>query len=379
MSSASAPASRRGPTPPRHQQRRLALTRAASTFGGALAQELMAAGVQVVGLDARAGRVEGVDWRPGDVAAPSVVAALDDVDVLVHLAFDPDLIRVLEVQPAVRRARQIDEIRTLVTAAAAAGVGHLIVVTSTMVFGARPDNPVPLPEDHPGRAAETEGLVADLVAVEQELRGLAAAHPGLRTTVVRPAALVGPGVDTMITRHFEAPRLLRLRGTEPLWSFCHVADLGTALLVVAEGDSEVPDQVSVAAGGALTQAQVEELSGIRGIDVAEGTAYAAADRLHRLGVVPVPATDLAYVAHSWISWPGWLTQVGWSPRYDNAACLAVLLEEVRGNRAVMARRVGARDAVGAAAAGAASATVAAIATAALLRRRRGRGPTGQSR
>ncbi|WP_131105404.1 NAD-dependent epimerase/dehydratase family protein [Ornithinimicrobium sufpigmenti] len=375
MSSASAPASRRSPTP----APRLALTRAASAFGGALAQELVAAGVQVVGLDARAGRLEGVDWRPGDVAAPSVVAALDDVDVLLHVAFDPDLTHVLEVQPAARRARQIDEVRTLVTAAAAAGVAHLVVVTSTMVFGARRDNPVPLPEDHPGRAAESEGLVADLVAVEEELRALASVHPGLRTTIVRPAALVGPGVDTMITRHFEAPRLLRLRGTEPLWSFCHVADLGTALLAVAQGDSDPPAQVSVAAGGALTQGQVEELSGIRGIDVAEGTAYAAADRLHRLGVVPVPATDLAYVAHPWVSEPGWLTQAGWRPRYDNAACLAVLLDEVSGNRAVMARRVGARDAVGAAAAGAASAAVAAIATAALMRRRRGRGPTGQVR
>lgn len=375
MSSVASPAARRGRPGPG----RIALTRAASPFGTTLALALGSGGRSVVGLDGRTGRAAEVDWRPGDISAPSVVAALDDVDVLVHLAFDPDLTRVLEVQPAVRRARQIDEIRTLVTASAAAGVSHLIVVTSTMVFGARPDNPVPLPEDHPGRAGESEGLVADLVAVEEELLAVASAHPGLRTTIVRPAALVGPGVDTMITRHFEAPRLLRLRGTAPLWSFCHVADLGTALLAVAESDSDQPGQVSVAAGGSLTQAQVEELSGIRGIDVTEGTAYAAADRLHRLGVIPVPATDLAYVAHPWVSEPAWLTRVGWRPQYDHAACLAVLLEEVSGNRAVMARRVGARDAVGAAAAGAASAAVAAIATAALMRRRRGRGPTGQSR
>lgn len=373
MSSAGTPAPRRQASVPR----RLALTRAASTAGSALALALMEQGDQVVGLDARTGRVDGVDWRPGDIAAPSVVAALDDVDVLVHLAFDPDLTRVLEMQPAARRARRIDEVRTLVTAAAAAGVGHLVVVTSAMVFGARPDNTVPLPEDSPRRTGETEGLVADLVAVEEELHALAARHTGLRTTLVRPAALVGPGVDTMITRHFEAPRLLRLRGTEPLWSFCHVEDLGSALLTVAGGT--LPDQISVGAGGALTQTRVEELSGIKGIDVAEGTAYAAADRLHRLGVVPFPATDLAYVAHPWVSEPAHLTGAGWRPRHDNPDCLAALLEEVRGHRAVMARRVGARDTVGAAAAGAASAAVAVIATAALMRRRRGRGASSPSR
>lgn len=366
MSSVASPAARRGRPGPG----RIALTRAASPFGTTLALALGSGGRSVVGLDGRTGRAAEVDWRPGDISAPSVVAALDDVDVLVHLAWDPDLAAALDVQPAARRARQISEVRTLVTAAAAAGVGHLVLVTSTMVFGARPDNPVPLPEDSTLRATEIEGLIADLVAVEKELAVLAPFHPGLRTTVVRPSALVGAGVDTMITRHFEAPRLLRLKGTEPLWSFCHVEDLGTALLTVAGGD--LPDQVSVSAGGALTQAQVEELSGIRGIEVAEGTAYAAADRLHRLGVIPVPATDLAYVAHPWVSDPGWLTEQGWRPTYDNAACLAVLLTEVRGHRAVMARRVGARDAVGVAAAGAASAAVAVTATAALMRRRRGR-------
>lgn len=347
----------------------IALTRGASAFGTALAEQLALGGDKVVGLDARAGRPGDVEWRPGDIAAPSVVGALDDVDVLVHLAWNPNLAAALAEQPAVRRARALAEVRTLHTAAAAAGVGHLVVVTSAMVFGARADNPVPIPEDSPLRAAEPEGLVADLVAVEEEVRLLQGLHPGVRVTTVRPAALVGEGVDTMITRHFEAPRLLTLRGTAPAWSFCHVEDLATALLTVARED--LPAEVSVGSWGALTQAEVEEISGMRRIEVAEGTAQATAERLHRLGVIPVPATDLAYIAHPWVSEPRRLGEHGWFPTYDNAACLSVLLEGVRGHHALMARRVRSRDAVGAAA-GAASAAVAVIATAALMRRRRGR-------
>lgn len=363
-------------TPPRSQPLphvgplRIALTRAASAFGTALAEQLTLGGDRVVGLDARAGRAGDVEWRPGDTAAPSVVTALDDVDVLVHLAWNPDLSAALEEQPALRRARSLAEARTLHTAAAAAGVGHLVVVTSAMVFGARPDNPVPLPEDSPLRAAEQEGLVADLVAVEEEVRLLSGLHPGVRVTLVRPAALVGEGVDTMITRHFEAPRLLTLRGTTPAWSFCHVDDLASALLTVARED--VPAEVSVGAWGALTQAEVEEIAGMRRVEVPEGTAHATADRLHRMGVIPVPATDLAYIAHPWVSEPRRLSEHGWFPAYDNAASLSVLLEGVRGHHALMARRVRSRDAVGVAAAGAASAAVAVIATAALMRRRRGR-------
>lgn len=348
---------------------RIALTRAASSFGTVLAEHLVAAGDEVVGLDTRAGRSGSVEWRPVTLASPTVVQALDDVDVLVHLAWDPNLSDMLAERPTTRRARVLDETRTLTTAAAAAGVGQLVVVTSAMVLGARPDNPVPLPEDWPLRAPETEGVVADLVAVEEELGLLGELHPGLRTTVVRPTALVGEGVDTMITRHFEAPRLLSIRGTTPAWSFCHAEDLASALRTVAHGD--LPSPLSVGSRGTLTQQELERLSGMRRIEVTAGTAQATAERLHRLGVIPVPATDLAYISHPWTSEPLRLLEHGWTPAHDNADCLAVLLESVRGHHALMARRLRSRDAVGAAA-GAASAGVAVIATAALMRRRRRR-------
>jgi len=81
-------------------------------------------------------------------------------------------------------------------------------------------------------------------------------------TVVRPAALVGPGVDTYLTRHFEAPRLLVVRGTEPIWQFCHVDDLLSALEYAALG--KVTGVVPVASEGWLSQEAIEKLSGCAG-------------------------------------------------------------------------------------------------------------------
>ena len=60
-------------------------------------------------------------------------------------------------------------------------------------------------------------------------------HPGLQVTVVRPATLVGPDVDSVLTRHFEAPRLLVVRDSSPRWQFCHVDDLAPALELAATG------------------------------------------------------------------------------------------------------------------------------------------------
>ncbi|WP_161965178.1 NAD-dependent epimerase/dehydratase family protein [Ornithinimicrobium cerasi] len=356
---------------PRPRPMRLALTRAATPFGTAVAGGLGSGGDVVVGLDVSPGTAPGVVWRQVDIRSPQVVSTLEDVDVLVHLALEPDLTTALEEEPAARRTRRTEEVRTLATAAAAAGVRRLLVVTSGMVHGARQDNPVPLPEDSPLRSDDTEGLVAELVAVERTVTDLATLHPTLELTLVRPGALVGPGVDTMITRHFEAPRLLTMRGTLPAWSFCHVDDLAAALLVLAR-ETDAPGEVAVAAWGSLTQEQVEQRSGMRGIELSATAARAAADRLHRLRVIPVPASDLAYIAHPWVTDPHRLSALGWQPSHDNLACVDALMEQVRGHHAVMARRLRSRDAVGAAAAGAASAAVAVLATASLMRRRRPR-------
>lgn len=362
------------PSPVRSRRRvgpqRVAVTRATSAVGSALASALASGGERVVGLDQRSGTAGDVDWRLTDITSPSVVGALGDIDALVHLAYDADLEAALAEQPSARRARLIREVQTLTTAAAAAGVAHLVVVTSAMVYGAREDNPVPLPEDSPLRADDTEGIVADLVEVEELLEVARQVHPGLLVTSVRPAALVGPGLDTMVSRHFEAPRLLTLRGRVPAWQFCHVEDLATAVSVVVR--EELADTVAVGAWGSLTQEEVEEISGLRRVELSPASAEGAAERLHRLGVIPVPSSDLAYVSFPWVVAPTALSRHGWYPAYDNSTCLSILLETVRGRHAVMARRVERRDAaIGAA--GAASAAVAVAATAAIMRRRRKRG------
>jgi nucleoside-diphosphate-sugar epimerase len=266
-----------------------------------------------------------------------------------------------------RRERVIREIQTVVISAAAAGVARLVVVTSAMLYGATPANAVPLPEDAPVAADPDEGLVGDLLVVEQILRAAAEVHTGLAITVVRPAALVGPDVDTVITRHFEAPRLLTVRGGCPAWQFCHVDDLATALATSAElGLGPV---VTVGSPGWLTQSEVERVSGMQEVELSESMALGIGQRLHRVGILPLPATDLSYVLFPWAISSATLTAAGWQPAYDNMTCLSVLLESNRGHHAMGARRIDRKDA----ALGAASAAVALVGTAAIMRRRRRKG------
>jgi nucleoside-diphosphate-sugar epimerase len=188
--------------------------------------------------------------------------------------------------------------------------------------------------------------------------------------VVRPAALVGGAVDTVLTRHFEAPRLLAVRDCEPRWQFCHIDDLTSALELAALG--ELSGDFAVGCDGSLSQAEVEELSGLKSIELPPRLTFGTAQRLHRLGVTPAPAAELRYVVYPWVVDCAALRAAGWRPSYDNASVLAALLEARVGRHAVAGRRVGSKDAA-LTAAGAAGTAAAVLGTAAIVRRARRKG------
>lgn len=347
----------------------VAVTGAAGPVGGRVAAALVAAPDavrKVVGIDDRRGDVEGVHWRVVDVSSPSVADKLAGVDVVVHLAGSTDLASALTTDAGRRRAHEVRSAQAVLTASAAVGVRHVVVVTSAMVYGALAGAPVPLDEDAPLQAPPDAGLVGDLLEVERLADVAGRSHPGLALTVLRPAALVGPGVDTVVTRHFEAPRLLTVRESETLWQFCHVDDLASALVPVVR--DRITGPLTVGSDGFLTQSSVEEISGMRRLELPSSLAFGTAERLHRVGVLPMPASDLAYVVHPWVVPSARLRGTGWRPAYDNETCLVVLLDGLSGRRALVGRRVERKDA----ALGAAGAAVAVVGTAAVWRQARSR-------
>ncbi|MFJ8644569.1 SDR family oxidoreductase [Streptomyces sp. NPDC093546] len=343
----------------------VAVTGAASGVGDLLARRLVESEEvkQVIAIDERRGEVAEAHWNILDVRDPAIAEKLRGADVVVHLALDLDL----ETDAAARTAYNVRGTQTVLTAAAAAGVHRVVLCTSAMVYGALPDNDVPLSEDAELRATAEATGVGDLLEIERLARRAPRAHPGLNVTVVRPTVLVGGGTDTALTRYFESPRLLVVAGSHPTWQFCHVEDLVSALEYAAL--EKVEGDFAVGCDGWLEQEEVEELSGIRRMELPSAVALGAAARLHRIGLTPSPAGDLAYTMHPWVVSVGRLHDAGWRPRWTNEEVLAALLEEVQGRHTVAGRRLGRKDAT---AAGAAGATVALLGTAALVRRARRR-------
>ena len=209
--------------------RRIALTGLATFLGRRLADRLAAhPGLDVRGLDRR--RPYGLDARVPchavDLCLPTADAELADllqkeeIEGVVHLAFrrapTPDL-------EADHELEVIGSLH-LLHACAAAGVRKLVLGSSTMVYGACPDNPAYLEEDHPLRGHPHAHQVMNRVEVEGMVAEFARRHPRVEVTVLRPCWIMGPTFWDPIVRYLARPVVPTLLGYDPMLQLVHEDD-----------------------------------------------------------------------------------------------------------------------------------------------------------
>lgn len=208
----------------------IAITGLRTFLGRRLAERLARiAGVRVIGIDrVRPHRLPAtVDCQLIDLTAPdagSIVAERlhkASVETVVHLAF--------RQHPSgdVEADHELDTIGSMhvLHGAAAAGVGRIVVESSTQCYGARADNPNFLSEDHPLRGHPDAHAVRDRVAMEGLVEELRERHPELDVTVLRACWRFGPEADHAIARYFSRSIVPTLMGYDPLVQLIHENDL----------------------------------------------------------------------------------------------------------------------------------------------------------
>lgn len=337
----------------------VAVTGASTGLGRALIERL--AGRDdlggLIGIDVVPARVDGVIWRTMDVRDPLLASRLTGCSTVVHLATSYDV----TLPAASRRALNLPGTAQVLAGAREAGVRRVVLCTSGEVYGARADNPVPLPDAAPLRGTPDAGTLAgDLTEIEALAEQ--ARTDGLQVTVLRPATLVGLGAayDGQVLRQLSSPRLLAVRGIEPLWQLCHLEDLLAALELAIAG--AVTGSLGVACEGAMRQRVVEELTGKRRMEVPASVAFSTAERLRRAGLTDSSPRELDHLLGPLVLACDGLRRAGWQPRWTNEEAFQAHLSARSGDSRVPAYT-------------AAGATVALLGTAALVRqaRRRRRG------
>lgn len=305
-------------------------TVAVTGVGGAVGRRLVAALDQhdeverIVGLDVRAPAglaSPKLAFRAADVRDAALVELLDGADVVVHLAREHDPTQ----DSSARHATNVEGTRAVARAAASAGAGKLVHLSSALVYGAHPDNDLPLTESSPLRANPHFDDAEHGLEIEEWLLPWAESQPDLTLTVLRPSVVAGAGAEGALSRLLEAPRFPVIKGHKPPMQFTHIDDVAAALVHVIE--RELPGAYNVSSEGWLSFDEVTALLDRRLLELPEEVAFSSTERLWELGLGYAPPGQLHYLMHPWVLSVDKLLATGWRPRHSNRDALAALVAE----------------------------------------------------
>jgi len=279
-----------------------------------LAHLLGAAGTADAALAPDLAGAPDVELHVADVRDPRIVEVLRGVDVLVHLAFQMDPIRDLDAM----RAINLDGTRNVLTCAREAGVRRVIYLSSVVAYGAHADNDVPLTEASPLRGQPGLPYAEHKREVEDWLWPWHAAGDGPALTVLRSAAVFGPGVQNFLTRVLELPALPMLPDPPPL-QFVHVDDVVGAIVHAIATDLD--GAFNVAPDGWLEMDQVVALVGRPTFDLEPDVMRRLVDRAYRLGIGELTPAVVELFQQPWVMANDRLRRTGWAPTRTNEEAL----------------------------------------------------------
>jgi nucleoside-diphosphate-sugar epimerase len=294
---------------------------------------------RVLGLDVREPdrRPRAVEFARVDIAGTELKPLLEGIDVVVHLAGVVDPVP----DEALMARVNVEGTRRVLDAAAAVGARRFVRISSATVYGAWPNNPVPLTEDAPLRPNPHFSPAVQGAEVERLIAEWRSSHPGVTVTTLRSAPVVGPGAERLPARILLGRPPLRVRGADAPVQVVHVDDLAAALALVATTD--VPGVFNVSADGWLDAAAARALLPSASVPALPAEALERLlQRAWDLGVGDVPAGVVPYLAHPWVIANDRLRDAGWTPRHTNADAITEALAALppRATRPVVVAGVG---------------------------------------
>lgn len=286
-------------------------------------------------------RVLAVDMVPMPAMAPEVEVypfdlsqpgALDELaalgkraDSVVHLAWEPD------------GAHNLAVLRNVLDAVEKIEPSQFVHLSSATVYGAWPDNPVPLTEEMPPRPNPGFGYAVEKRAAEVVVERWGHDHPSTAVTLLRPACTVG-SVEQPLYQALAASKRLPLGAEGRVVQYLHVDDLASAVVHTFEmglsgtynvaPDSGIREEVAgtLAGGSAMLPLPARVRAG--------WSAWRW--RLWRNGT---PPGVRPYAEHSWVVSGDKLRFTGWQPEFSSEQALVVSDKKSHWDELSQGRRV----------------------------------------
>jgi UDP-glucose 4-epimerase len=308
------------------------ITGVAGYWGSRVARRLAAeADRHIIGLDREppTPNIQGLDFIGADIRNPLLADLFqaEGVDTVCHLAF------VETIQPS-ESAFALNVLGTtnLLDACADSGVRKVVLRSSTAVYGARPSNSAFLTEEQALRGSNHYGSIRDLLEIEKFCDGFRHRAPRLILTTLRFASIVGPTVDTPMTRFLRDPWAPGLLGFDPRMQIIHEDDVVEGLLHAVSNDT--PGVFNVAATDVLPLNKMRGLAGKPPLSILHPLAYRGKGRFGGVGRGTGRALPIEpdYLRYPWVADLRRMHEVlNFEPRYSAEETLLEFAERRDGD------------------------------------------------
>lgn len=224
----------------------------------------------------RMGRAEFVR---ADIRNPFIAKVIrnGDVDTVVHAAAASYTPR-SGGRAALKEFNVMGAIQLFAACQKAPSVRRVVLKSTSEVYGSSPRDPVLFTEDTSSRRPPGEGFARDSIDIESYARGLGRRRPDIAVTILRLANMIGPAMDTALSRYLAGPVVPTIVGHDPRLQLLHEQDaLGALDRATMAG---VAGTFNVGAHGIVMMSQAIRRAGRIPLPVPR-SALAAVDSLRR--------------------------------------------------------------------------------------------------
>jgi len=232
------------------------------------------------------------------------------LDVFVHLApGDHDAL-------VERRRSAVIGTPELLHAATVQGAKHIVLLSSAMVYGAWPNNPIPLTEETALRPDFGFAFARQLATVEQLVDDWRESSADRGVCVLRPVPAMATDGASSLVRALAAGMGGRLGEDDVPAQFLHLDDLADAVVLATR--KKLNGVYNVAPDGFVHSARVRSLWGMAPrLRLPDRMSEVVSDLRWRFQRGPIPPGLRPYVRSTWLVSNGRLRAEGWTPTVTN--------------------------------------------------------------
>src|SRR6201991_3240312 len=263
----------------------------------------------------RMGRAEFVR---ADIRNPFIAKVIrnGDVDTVVHAAAASYAPRA-GGGAALKELNVMGAMQLFAACQKAPSVRRVILKSTSEVYGSSARDPVLFTEDGSARRPPSGGFAQDSIDIEGYARGLARSRPDLAVSILRLANMIGPAMDTALSRYLAGPVVPTIIGQDARLQLLHEQDaLGALERATTAGRSGT---FNIGAPGIIMMSQAIRRSGRVPLPVPRSALWAVDSLRRAASYTELDREQLDYLSYGRVmDTTRMRNDLGYSPKWTTA-------------------------------------------------------------